>query len=330
MIEVTQAGVDTWSPAWYLDRDSPAAAWLTERATIGTARGRLLPEAIGGHRVGWVQPSGLLYAEGHPDAGRLGRPDGLPAALQALELALHEAGVPVPPGIVGQDLYGQRFEGFAGVRRLDATADLATPNRATGVAILAGVAAVARDAPRMKGEVHWSRDGRQVETVYFRGHSGKNVLGRWYDKGRESGTAAAGRLLRPENQMRFVKGTRRDVAELTTAYVRDKFRRRFEPLWRASEGVTVGGPIILAEKLAELVEADELSRTRARNLAGEMVMGLVDSPKLRASRRTHQRHAASMRDLGLVLGDGVLEEVEVDLHSVMEQALDSDAWGAEG
>lgn len=329
-VTIAQAGVDTWSPSWYVDRDSPAADWLRERATVGAARGRLLPEAIGGHRVGWVPASGLLYAEGHPGGDGLGSPDGLAAALQALELALHERGVPVPVGRAGSDLYGQRFEGFAGVRRLDSTADLAVRSRAEGVAIMAGVAAVARDAPRMQAVVRFARDGRQVETVEFKGHGGRNTLGRWYDKGRESGTAAAGRLLRPEDQRRFVKETRRGVEELTTAYVRGKFVQRFAPLWRASKGVTVGGPVILAERLAQLVEAEELTRREARNVAGEMLLGLVEGPGLEVSRWTRQRHAARLRDLGLVLGDSVLDEVEVDLSDVLEAALDSDAWGAEG
>lgn len=328
MVTVAQAGVDTWSPSWYLDPDSPAGEWLTSRATVGAARGRLLPQAVAGHRVGWFGPAGLLYAEGHPGGDRLGSPDGLPAALDALTAAMLAEGVPVPIGRSGTDLYGQRFEGFAGVRRLDSTCDLATGSRAEGVAIMAGVAAIARDMPRVQANVWFAQDGRQVETVELKGHGGRKTLGRWYDKGRESGSAPPGRLLRPEDQRRYVKETRRSVEELTTGYVRGKFKQRFAPLWRASKGVTVAGPIVLASKLAELVEADELSRAKAKNLAGEMVLGLVESPALRQSRTSAWRHARAMRDLGLVLGDGVLEEVEVDLHDVLERALDSEAWGA--
>jgi hypothetical protein len=31
---VTEAGVDTWSPSWYVNPDGPAADWLREHATI--------------------------------------------------------------------------------------------------------------------------------------------------------------------------------------------------------------------------------------------------------------------------------------------------------
>jgi hypothetical protein len=37
-----------------------------------------------------------------------------------------------------------------------------------------------------------------------------------------------------------------------------------------------------------------------------------------------------LRELGVLLADGVLEEVEVDVHAVMECALDSPVWGAQG
>lgn len=285
----------------------------------------LYPDPIDGYRVGYYG-TGLVWAEGHPGGDKLGLPADLPSACDRLELALLEAGLPLPIGRRGEDLYGDRHEGFAGVRRLDSTVDLAVSSSAEGFAAMAGIAAVARDLPRGKSNVWWDAAGH-VQTVALHGHGGGKLLGRVYDKGAEAGTAAPGRLLRPEDQRRWPKGSRRGVEELTGHYVREKFVGRFAPLWRASKGVTVGGPIILAGKLAEAVEREELSASQARILAGHLVL---DGIAPVGSGRTRRRLRSLCREHGLVLADGVLQEVEVDLHSVLEAAMESDAWQRDG
>jgi hypothetical protein len=315
MVEVRAAGIDTWSPCWWLEPESPAARHLA-----ALCRGGMLPEPIAGHRVGLR--GGLLWAEGHPAEG-LGRPADLPSALVRLELALLEAGVPLPVGRRGEDLYGDRHEGRAGIRRLDSTVDLALDSPAEGFAAMAGIAAVARDLPRSKSNVWWSADGRHVQTVALHGFSGGRLLGRVYDKGAESGTAAPGRLLRPEDQRRWGKGFRRDAHELTGQYVREKFVSRFAPLWRASKGVTVAGPVVLAQQLAALVQDGDLTATRAETLAGHLLLASVGLP---VSARTRRRRRADLREHGLVLADGVLQEVEIDLGDVLEACMESDAW----
>lgn len=342
-VTVQRAGVDTWSPCWYVTPESHAGRALTEQAVIRAARGALLPEPVAGHRIGWNPGAGMLYAEGHPSDGGLACPDDLPAIFESLVCEMREAGVPVPEGraadvwdshLDGADRDGSawamRCDGFAGVRRLDATVDLSVSDSSTGLAILAGVAAIARDVPRVKAEIFYGLRG-SVETVYFRGEGGKKVLGRWYDKGVESGVAEVGRLIRPEDQRRFVKGTRRGPEELHSGYVRGKFQKRFQALWQASKGITVGGPIVLAEKLAKAVEAGDITATQAERIAGHMVMDLVHrSSGARVSKATRNRRRRQARELGLVLGDGVLQEVEVDLHEVMTQAMDGAHWGANG
>ena len=334
-VAVHAAGVDTWSPCWYVDRDSLAADWLDDLATVPTARGALLPEPIAGHRVGWNRAAGMLYAEGHPSPDGLCSPDRLPDRLGELVAGLLAADVPVPPGVT-EDVWtagmgSVRESGFAGVRRLDSTVDLAVDSTAQGLAIMAGVAAVARDAPRCVAEVFFSADGSGVETVYLRGSSGRKVLGRMYDKGRESASAPRGMLLRPEDQRRFVKGTRRDVGELTAPYVRERFAQRFYPLYQASKGVTVAGPIILAQKLADAVERGDLSAAQAERVAGHMLLSAAARRgRGGVSRATGYRRKALARELGLVLADGVVQEVEVDLHEVLERALDEPGWGAQG
>lgn len=316
MLTTLSAGIDTWSPCWCLEPESPAA-----RHIAASCQGGMLPDPIAGHRVGLR--GGLLWAEGHPADG-LAAPAALPAALSALELALLEAGVPLPIGRRGEDLYGDRHEGFAGIRRLDSTVDLAVDTAAEGVAIMAGIAAVARDMPASKTNVWFGEQGGRIQTVAIHGPSGGRLLGRVYDKGAESGTAAPGRLLRPEDQRRWAKGWRRDVEELTGQYVREKYVSRFAPLWRASKGVTVAGPIVLAQKLADLVVADELAPSRARTLAGFLLLEGLGAPQGGArTRRTLRREC---REHGLVIADGVLQEVEVNLGSVLEAALETDAW----
>ncbi len=331
-VTVAAAGVDTSSLCWYVDRDSMAAGALDELATVSSARGALLPEQVAGHRIGWNRGVGMLYAEGHPSPDGLCPAGDLPAARDVLVAAMLDRGIPVPPGVTadmwepGDDLNRpNRQAGFAGVRRLDSTMDLRC-GPAEGLAILAGVAAVIRDAPRSLAQVYFAPDGPAVATVYMHGSRGGKVLGRWYDKGREAGTAQPGALIRPEDQRRFVKGTRRDVEELSAEYVRSKFHQRFLPLWQASKGVIVAGPIVLAQQLAQRVEAGDLTPAQADDLAGFLLMEAVQMPR---PTRTRERRRAKVRELGLVVADGVLQEVEIRLDDVLEQCMDASAWGCD-
>ncbi len=326
MVTVERAGVDTWSPCWSVDPDSTAGEWLSARATRAAARGTLLGEKIAGHRVGWVRQAGMLYAEGHPTGDGLCPPGDLPGAYERLVGELLAEGVPVPIGRAGVDLYGAAYEGLAGIRRLDATCDLRTGSTLEGRALMGAVAAVARDAPRCKGQAIWAADGSQVETVYFRGYGGARILGRWYDKGTESGGAPPGRWLRPEDQRRFPREHRRAVQELTPDYVRGKFVQRFEPLWRATRGVKVGGLSVVSERLVEAVEAGELTPRAAELLAGYVALRQTGADRL-VNKQNRTRRRRGLRELGLVLADGVLEEVEVDLGEALESLLDGGCWG---
>lgn len=294
---------------------------MGEIATVNTKRGALLPEPVGGYRVGWNAGVAMLYAEGHPREGGLCPPDELPDAFEKVVRELRAADVPVPSGTSGL-----RHGGFGGVRRLDATVDVHVSDGAEGLAILAGVAAVLRDAPN-KAEVIWGKDG-SVETVYSLGALGKK-LGRWYDKGTESGTGARGQWIRPEDQRRWEKLSRRDVPELTGDYVRSQFQRRFLPLWKASKGVKVAGATVLVDRVAEAVEAGELTPEMAEKISGYLVLSANGRAGL-LHERTIRRRRAAVREIGLVLADGVLQEVEVDLHDVLDQVLDADVWGARG
>ena len=334
MIEA--AGVDTWSVAWYLREGSAGHRAIEALATERAPRSRLIPEQVEDHRVGWFPGTRLLFAEGHPSPGGLAKADQLPDAFQRLSEALCDRGV-LPPthrlaplqkvsadGLVTLPVLGG--SGFAGVRRLDSTVDLHFDDPLKGLCALAGVAAL--PLARMQTEIRREAGGRRVETVYFRGYAGKQVLGRWYDKGwKEHGHR--GSWVRPEDQRRFTAQARPPVEALaTTSYIRDSFVRRFEPLWRASKGVKVGGATELAKRLAELVDQGAISPTAATRIAGHLVLDAAGCQ--RQSQRTVLRHRADARNHGLVLADGILDDVEVDLGDILERAMDSDSWGSQG
>jgi hypothetical protein len=359
---IAAAGIDSWSPCWYVDPESAAAGLLDVLACVPAARGTLMPKPVAGHRVGWNRAAGMVYAEGHPscampgewsaardlaseavlaDSGRapwLVSPDDLPLAYSGLVEALEASGVPVPAAEwargweLGDEQVGIADEapqaGFGGLRRCDATVDIAPGSGSRGLAILAGVSAVATTTPRAQAEVRFAKDGSgAVETVYLRGYSGVKILGRWYDKGLECGSSPRGERVRAEDQRRYPKGHRRGIGELESAYVRGKFQQRFYPLWQATKGVTVGGVLVVADRLAELVEADELSARQAEQLAGYVVL---QKRGVLQKRSTSYNRRKQLRELGLVVAEGCLEEVEVDLHAVLDEALESPAWGAQG
>src|SRR5689334_411013 len=126
MVTVRAAGIDTWKACWYVDADSDAERAMNALATAKSRRGYLMPEAVGGHRIGWEPGHRLVYAEGHPDAEGLGCPADSAARIDALVDDLAGVGVQLQkcnattcewPGMT-------RRAGLAGLGRLDATVDL--------------------------------------------------------------------------------------------------------------------------------------------------------------------------------------------------------------
>lgn len=329
------AGIDTWSPSWTIDIESIEAAKMRELATSQSFRGSwMLPEAIAGHRVGWFPGHGLLFAEGHPGgSGQLGSPDGLPAAFERLVAQLREAEVPIPDGRALKRTDGTLRPGFAGVRRVDATVDLQTGSRREGLSIMAAAAAVATRTPRTQADIWFGAQGL-IESVLLRGHMSGRIMGRMYDKGLESGMAAPGRLLRPEDQRRYRKADRPALEGVSTADVRRNFRARFEPMYKASKGVIVAPVSVLTERLLEHVDAGDLPRRTAENLAGYLMLEAAGGVH-QMERTTRWRRERKLRELGLVSEQFVellaaqLEEDRgeaVELRPVLEACLDTDLW----
>jgi hypothetical protein len=208
---------------------------------------------------------------------------------------------------------------------LDLAVDLASATTAEGLALLAGIAAM-RPSGRLAADVRRQPGGRAVETVSWLGVRGK--VARAYDKGVEAGTAERGRLNRLEDQRRWPREHRRDVVELTAEYCRSLFQRRFEPLRRASKGVIVTNLVPIAQRLYAHVEAGELKPAEAYKAIGVLVAEQADVHY--GHRTTAWRHRRRVEELGLVLADGCLEEVEVDLHGALGEAVDDAVWGDDG
>lgn len=331
-VEVLQAGVDTWSPCWRMDRDSEMACMMDSLAWAAGGRGGVLREVVDGHRVGWLRDVGLLWAEGRAGGDAVLPCSAVSARYAALVSSLLAAGVPVPAGEVREGMYPvdglpgiEASAGSEGLRRADLTLDLRFNDPAGGVAFLAAVAAVARTLPGYQAEIRCAKDGCcAVETVYLRGRGGRRVLGRVYDKGIETGWGVRGELVRLEDQRRWPRLLRRSIDEMHPAYSRALWQRRWLPLWQASEGVTVAAPAQLADKLAGLAAMGVVSQAEAERLAGFV---LLSSRGVKHSRATMQRRRQRLRELGVILADGVVDDVELDLREIMDAALASCAWG---
>lgn len=318
-VEVLQAGVDTWSPCWYIDGESPAAHALTALATQPAKRGRLVPAQIAGHRVGWFPGSNLVYAEGHPAPGRLAAAEELESGLVALEGAIADYGIKLPTTMYRDNVLSVR-PGRAGVRRLDVTVDMLVESQVGG-ALLRAIAALGM--PRYDHRAWYDRSGA-IESVDFMGARG--IAGRWYDKGVESGSHARHERLRPEAQHRWGKDARRDVCELDTAYLRDRlFRQRFAPLWKATQGVKVVDQMQLAAEVLDRVAAGEITIAQAEQIVASQMFALVSPERSPYKRASRWRRESLVRETGLVL-DAEQEGLEVDLHEILGQVLETDAW----
>ena len=330
-MKVGAAGVDTWSVAWYVEPDDVAYDALEAMATVPAGRGaRLLPDEVEGHRVGWFPAAGLAFAEGHPRPGGLAGAGDLVPAFERLDRALRDRGIHFTPGRSRGIPHGASrpvaASGFAGVRRLDLTVDLYFERGCDGLAALHGVSAL--PVPRVKKATVTEKGGRRLETVYYMGQSGRR-LARWYDKGVESGKVGEGvlergQLIRPEDQRRFAKDARLGLEHLQAPVLRGLFQKRFMPLWQASKGVSVASVDRIAVRLRELQEAGEITPGQAKAIAGHLVLQRAGA-HLQAP-RTVRADAALARRYGLVLAADDADEVDVDLHEVLEACLEAEAW----
>lgn len=314
---VTAAGIDTWSPAWYVESRSLDDALASLKATSlihGPGGCLLVPDSIDGHRVGWYPGNGLLFAEGHPSDDGLAPGAALQDRLASLEVGLSDFGL---------HMKGARW---AGVRRLDTTADVRFEDPIAGIATMQALGSL--QFPRCKVETIRGVGSSMVETVLLKGRAGRKTLGRMYDKGVESGEAAAGVWSRFEDQRRMNKENRWGITELTGQRVHETFQKRFLPLYQATKGVTVAGPLVIAETLARKIDAGEITPAEAIRIAGYTMLETTGADL--GARSTRYRRRAEARKAGVYSDSSMRDElasVEVDVSAVLEAVLESEHWG---
>jgi hypothetical protein len=164
-------------------------------ATQQAHRAWLLPDPVGGYRVGWFDQPGLVFAEGRPGG--------------------------------------------------EAPCAAASPSAGKLVAY---------------------RAERCVESVLIKSRAGR-TLARLYDKGAQGARAPRGRWLRFEAQWRLPRDARIDPAKVDPALLRERFKRRFEPLWEAAGGFRIGGLEAATERISEAVASGQLQPSRARSVS---------------------------------------------------------------
>ncbi|HJX33382.1 MAG TPA: hypothetical protein VJ257_04215, partial [Solirubrobacterales bacterium] len=300
-------GVDTFSPCWYAEPGAPLARAMQGLATRRTQLAWLVPEPVAGHRVGWFAEPGLVFAEGRPGGDGLCPAAELPVALRRLQRSLEDLGVPIAA------------VPSAGLRRLDVAADLWTDSAVEGLALLECIGAASLGS----GKLAAYRAERCVESVLIKSRGGR-TLARLYDKGAESGRAPRGRWLRLEAQWRLPRGARIDPAEVDAALLRERFKRRFDPLWQAAGGFRIGGLEAVTERISEAVASGQLQPSRARSVAGYLVLRSAGVQQ-GASRTTYELER-ECRQLGLSVSLLQAPERRVDVATVLEECLAPEVW----
>jgi hypothetical protein len=208
----------------------------------------------------------------------------------------------------------------AGLRRLDVAADLCADSAVEGLALLECIAAASLGA----GKLAAYRAERRTESVLVKTRAGR-TLARVYDKGAQRSAAPVGRWIRFEAQWRFPHGARPAPAQLAVAELRDRFARRFEPLWQAAGGLRLAAPAALAERIADAVADGRLAPSRARTLAGYLLLSAGGIPQ--GARRTTYELERECRELGLAVSLAADADRRVDVARVLDECMAPEVWG---
>jgi hypothetical protein len=179
--------------------------------------------------------------------------------------------------------------------------------------------AVLGNVPGLKPEVI----GKPVETVYALSNRGRGAkLARGYDPFFR-GLTVRGESVRLEDQHRKTLTLDHGLNALTP---RELFHRRFGPVWRASQNVTVGGFPALSARLGSLLDEGAITPRQAEQAAAAMVFE-AGGLERHLSRWTWRRRRNLLLDCGLALADDSLfEPVQVNLGAVFEQAMECPEW----
>lgn len=302
-----ERGIDTWRLVRYLDSDRDLQLVRSFMPPSGIA-----PERVVGHRLDFWPGHRLLALEGHPAVEALGDPAELVDAREAVLRGLDDHGLPR-----GDD---------GGIGRLDLTTTLDFGDPQRGLVFLSGLATV--DVPRRQLEIRRAPGNGPVQTVAFRGPSGRSILSRAYDKGVERAargdldrSAPAGSLVRLEGQNRFARSARMraEVFATNPETCEALFNARFAPVAASAEGLTAATTEVLVDELRERVRTGTV-----KPAAAERMIGFLGLQGIGLSRATRARRRKELREHGLVLADPLSEPVSVDLAEGIEAAVE--AW----
>jgi len=293
------------------------ASWLTDPlsgARVGVTRSPT------GALLLWCEARLAALCAGDANNHSLARPSQLPVGAATAEALASRLGFGT---VTGGTL----------VRRLDLATDLAFARAVDGSAFLRAVSFL--DCPGYKRVPTHAKGSSEVEGVEWRTPSSYRIVQRCYDKGRESGTAHPGRLLRLERQWWVPSRERADVASLTSA---ENLRRLFAgPLraWveSAAEVVAVGpydACTLLRERVGKPLGKNRdgrlLTLRVAERLAGTIGVLSVSGDAWYDNRRTAQRRRAELRGVGVEFVSELPAGRRVHVGSVLAAACD--VWHA--
>ena len=106
--------------------------------------------------------------------------------------------------------------------------------------------------------------------------------------------------------------------------MRDRFRRRFDPLCQATAGFRLGGLETVTDRLNEAVDSGQLQPSRARSIAGYLVLRSAGVPQ--GATRTAYELERECRQLGRSFSLLQSPERRVDVSAVLDQCLAPQVW----
>ncbi|HEY7007284.1 MAG TPA: hypothetical protein VH392_12485 [Sphingomicrobium sp.] len=243
----------------------------------------------------------LVAAEGNPDEGLLWAPQELvDVAVQVRDLVDATFGVREDRGLSRVDLTtSRRFR------------------PADGRAFLTGMAAM--EFPRLEGRRR--PNVGQARSIDWTGARSAAIRARVYCESFKVAGRKLGEQVRVEAQQRAAAGARvpLDVAA-DPAWQRQTFLRRFEPMRKAVDGVTVMTLPILERAVIEDVKSGLRSTREAERLLGASVF-LRHGEGAAYPKATLSRRRRELREAGYVVVDDVAEPVTVHLGDELEAAL---------
>jgi hypothetical protein len=233
---------------------------------------------VGAYADGLVTVEGRLAALLHgPDDHRLVSADGFRSA-----------------PAVAAERFGLSLAQPVGVGRADLASELVFDDGRDGLDLLRAAASL--DVPWAKIGTEGGKRGT-VETVYVRSLTGRTVLLRLYDKGRETGEAAPGTWLRLERQRRYRKAREPEVDDVLAQGLGTVFvGRELARLVAGVGDVHVCDRLGAVEVLRRLASVGRIPPSKAERLAGFVLLDGVGLPA-----RTQRRRASELRELGIAL-----------------------------